>query len=114
LKDSLFLLTKLRRSAARGVIGLEEFIVTGIFDGDTFILGGRLIGLEGGFNGGWTEARRRDNHLIYAIESCLEGRSFGRCNILDIDRVDICLKPTYAQSQVFSSIIGIFKFFCAR
>jgi hypothetical protein len=29
------------------------------------------------------EARRRDNHLIYAIESCLEGRSFGRCNILD-------------------------------
>jgi hypothetical protein len=51
LKDSLFLFAELGRGAARGVIGLEEFVVAGVFDGDTSVLGGRF-GLEGLRRGG--------------------------------------------------------------
>jgi hypothetical protein len=75
LKDGLFLLAELGRGTARGIGGFEELVITGVFDGDTSVLGGGL-GLEGGFGRGWTETRGRDNHLIHIIESCLEGRGF--------------------------------------
>jgi hypothetical protein len=82
LEDGLLLLTELGGSAAGGVVGLEKFIIAGIFDEYFIILGRGSIRLEGGFDGGWAEAGRRDNHLVPARGSRLEGRRFRRRRVL--------------------------------
>jgi hypothetical protein len=81
LHCSKLLLAKFSRSAAGRELGLEEtfFVATSILDDDRCVSRSSILGsfLEGGGSGCSTAARRRDNHLVEAVECILGGGRLG-------------------------------------
>jgi hypothetical protein len=73
LKSSKFLLTDFRRSAAGGIMGLEELVVTCVLHDDG--IGGRSIAcLEGRVAGGSVDTGWGQDHLLDVHERVFEGR----------------------------------------
>jgi hypothetical protein len=87
LHCSKLLLAQFFRGAARREAGLEGtfFVAAGILNDDRCVRRSSLLGRGRGFLEGRTTesnatARRRDNHLIEAVECVLGGGRLGRTN----------------------------------